>query len=72
MPDLDHVLERTAIDAGRQAFEEMAEIGGVEFLRRRELPQQRAEAIAQFADAGLDEPPPRVAGVVRSLLAFAP
>ena len=43
--DLDDVAQRVAVEGLRQQVEEAAEIGGVEFLGRRELPEQRAELV---------------------------
>ena len=40
MPHLDDVAQRMAVEFVRQRFEEFAEIGRVEFLERRELPEQ--------------------------------
>ena len=49
--DLDHMAQRVAIECLREQFEEAAEIGLVEFLVRRELPEQGAEAGAQLRHA---------------------
>ena len=56
------------IEFVRQQFEKAAEVGGVEFFGRRELPEQGAEMIAEFGDAGIEE---ALDGVAR-LLEHAP
>ena len=45
----------------RQQIEKAAEIGFVEFLVRRELPEQGAELAAQFGDAGVEKALDRIA-----------
>eukprot|EP01035_Chromulina_nebulosa_P042220 gene42220-57162_t len=58
---LDHVAQGAAIELARQQFEEPAEIGGVEFLGRHELPQDRAEPVAKLDDPLANEPGHRFA-----------
>ena len=53
--DFDDVTQRAAVDFVRQQFEEAAEIGGVEFFGRRELPEQGAEMVAKPGDAGIEK-----------------
>jgi hypothetical protein len=62
MPHFDDVTQRAAIEAVRQQFEKAAEVAGIEFFGRRELPEQGAETIAEFHNAGIQEPFDRVAG----------
>jgi hypothetical protein len=40
------MAQRAAVELARQKFEEFAEIGAVELLGRRELPEHRAEPVA--------------------------
>ena len=60
---LDHVTQRAAFELARQQFEEFAEIGFVEFLGRRELPQHRAEPVAELQHAGIIKPLHGIAGL---------
>ena len=48
MADFDDMTYSPPVGLGRQQFEELSEIGGVEFLGRRELPQYRAEPVLKF------------------------
>ena len=61
------VPQRAAVDRARQQFEECAEVGLVEFLGRGELPQHRAEPVAEFEHAGIVEPLDAVAGLGQHL-----
>ena len=42
--------DSVSVEFVRQQFEEPAEIGGVEFLGRGELPEQRPKVVAEFGD----------------------
>jgi hypothetical protein len=63
VPDLDHMAQRAPLERARQQFQKLGEIGFIEFLGRRELPQHRAEAVAEFQHAGVIEPLHRIAGL---------
>jgi hypothetical protein len=65
MADFDDVAQRAAVECVRQQFEKAAEIGGVEFFGRRELPEQGAEMIAEFGHAGIEKALDRVAGLLQ-------
>ena len=62
--DFDDVPQRALAGLAGQQVQEGAEIVAVEFLERRELPEDRAELVAELEDAALEEPvdaprPPR-------------
>src|SRR4029077_17190849 len=61
--DLDHMAQRAAIKCLREQLEKAAEIGLVEFLVRRELPEQGAEAGPQLRQARVEEALDRIAGL---------
>ena len=61
--DLDHMAQRAPVHLARQQFEELAEIGLVEFLGRRELPEHGAEPVAELEHAGVVEMLDGVAGL---------
>ena len=63
MAHFDDVADRVAAEFIRQQFQEAAEIGGVEFFRRRELPEQGTETVAELGHAGIEKPLDRVAGL---------
>ena len=52
--DFDHVAQLAAFEFARQQFQELAEIGRVEFLGRRELPEHRTEPVAELEHARVD------------------
>src|ERR1700692_655285 len=52
-----------AFKFARQKLEEFSEIGFVEFLGWRELPEHGAEAVAEFEDAGIVKPLHGIAGL---------
>ena len=52
---------------GRQQLQEGAEVGLVEFLGGRELPQDRPEPGPELGHAGLQEPLDGVAGLPQQL-----
>ena len=56
VPYFDDMTQRTAIEGLWQQCEEFAEVGFVEFLVRRELPEQGAEFGPQFGDTGIQKP----------------
>ena len=60
---LDHMAQRAALELARQQLEKFAEIGIVELLGRRELPQHRAEAVAKLQHAGIIKPFHGIAGL---------
>jgi hypothetical protein len=51
MADLHDMPQPAAVDLARQQVEEGTEVGRVELLRRRELPEHRAELVAEFEHA---------------------
>src|SRR5579871_3924180 len=55
VPYLDDVTQLAAVDLARQQLQEFTEIGFVEFLGRRELPEHRAEPVAELEHAGVVE-----------------
>src|SRR5262249_2391321 len=61
--NLDHVPQATSVEAAGQQLEKSAEVGLVELLERRELPEQRAELAAELSDAGVEKPLDRLAGL---------
>src|SRR5437762_14392153 len=63
MPHLDQMAELPPAGLARQQVEKGAEIGGVELLERRELPQHRPELVAEFEDAAREE---QVEGLLRT------
>ena len=52
----DHMAQGEAIELAWQQVEKGAEVGFVELLGRRELPQYRPKPVAHFRDAGIVEP----------------
>ena len=54
--------QRASLQLPRQQLEKFAEVGFVELLGGRELPQHRAEPVAQFQHAGIVEAFHRIAG----------
>src|SRR5262249_4709384 len=62
---LHHVAKLAPVERLGQQLEEAAEIGLVEFLERRELPEQWPEPVAELGDAGIDEALDRVAGLAQ-------
>src|SRR5260370_16319932 len=63
MPDLDDVSQRPPVELARQQFQKLAEIGLVELLGRRELPEHGAEAVAELQHAGIVEMLDGIAGL---------
>ena len=63
VPRLHHVADAAAVERRRQELEESARNRLVEFLDRRELPEQRTEPVAQLEHAGVEEVLDRVAGL---------
>ena len=59
--NLDDVPQRLSVEFCRQQFEEAAEVGSIEFLGRRELPEQGTKSLAEFGYAGIKKPLDRVA-----------
>ncbi len=57
------MAQRMAVVFLRQQFEKCAEIFFVEFLVRRELPEQGAELGAELGDAGIEKAIDGVAGL---------
>ena len=51
MARLDHVVELPPVELARQMLEEFGEVGRVEFLEGRELPEHRPELVAQLGEA---------------------
>jgi len=60
---LDHMAQRAALERTRQQLEKFSKIRLVEFLGRRELPQDRAEPVTQFQHAGIVKPLDGIAGL---------
>ena len=58
------MAQRLAVEIARKQFEETAKIFLVEFLGRRELPEQGAEPVAQFGYAGVQKAFDGVAGLL--------
>src|SRR5262245_6212667 len=63
MPDLDHVPELEPIELCWQHRQKRPEVGRVELLGRRKLPQDRSQPVAQFGDARLQEKAKRLTGL---------
>ena len=61
--DLDHVAQPVTVECLRQQFEEPAEVLLIEFLVRRELPEQGSKPRPQLGHAGLEKSFDRVAGL---------
>src|SRR6185437_9333901 len=61
--DLDHVAQFLAAEFLRQQLQKAAEIGGIEFLGRRELPEQGTQMRAELGHAGIEKALDRVAGL---------
>ncbi len=57
------MAQRAPVELARQQFQELAEIGLVEFLGRRELPEHRAEPVAELQHAGIVELLDGIAGL---------
>src|SRR3984893_18956573 len=64
MADFDDMPQSEPMKILGQQFEKAAEIRFVEFLERRELPQQGPEVIAEFQHARVEEPVDRFAGLL--------
>ena len=56
MPHLDDMAQRAAVDLVRQQRQKCREAGLVEAQERGELPQDRAELVAQFEHAAGKKP----------------
>ena len=63
MAHLEDMPDRAAADLARQELEECPEILGIELSGRRELPEDRAELLAQLQDAARKESLDRGAGL---------
>ena len=63
VPNFDDMAQRAAVEFARQQLEELAEIGRVEFLGRRELPEHRTQPVAEFQHPGIVEALHRIAGL---------
>src|SRR5262249_40565605 len=63
--DLHHVAQLSSIERWWQMLEETTEVGFVEFLRRRELPEHRAEMLSELEHAGIEEMLDRVARLLQ-------
>src|SRR5665648_406486 len=50
MAHFDHMVELPSVQLMRQVRQELAEVGFVESLERRELPQHRPELVAELGD----------------------
>jgi hypothetical protein len=62
MAYFDGVAKFPAVERFGQEFQEGAEIGGIEFLGRRELPEQGTELVAEHGHARIEKALDRVAG----------
>ena len=51
VPHLDDMPQVMAVERARQQFQKAAEVGLLEFLERRELPEQRSELRPKFGHA---------------------
>src|SRR6185437_5201379 len=63
VPDLDDMAQFPSVDLARQQFQEFAEIRFVELLRRRKLPQYRAEPVAELEHTRVVEMLDGIAGL---------
>ena len=63
MADLDDVANSPPIGLGRQQCEEFSEIGGIEFLGWRELPQYRTKPVLELEYAGTEKTFDGIAGL---------
>src|SRR6185295_20260079 len=63
VPHFHDMAQCVPVESRRQQFEETTEIRFIEFLEWRELPEEGAEAGAQFGDAGIVKPLDGIAGL---------
>ena len=52
---LQHVAQRSPVQHAGQRLQEGVQVVGIEFSRGRQLPQYRAQPVAHFLDAAVDE-----------------
>src|SRR6185437_10924493 len=62
-----HMPQRPAVQLARQAVEEGAEVIGVEWPRRRQLPQDRAQPVAHLGESAVHETADALAGIGQPL-----